>query len=251
PVENRLGRAATVVLASRVIGGDASLRATDDRGKFFTAAIAVQHQINLFVDPQQADDIAELAAAVHILAINLDDDVRDLDARCFGCAALQHVGDQGSPVRTGLQCLFHGRRQVLDLYPQLATANLAVTLQMSDHCRDHVYRNRKGNPRVRAAAADDGGVHAHQVAFQIHQCTAGVADVDGRIGLDEVFIVLVVQACPAQRTDYARSYGLPHAERVADGDHIVPYPQVADIGEPQLHKALRFNLQQGNVGAGI
>ena len=59
----------------------------------------------------------------------------------------------------------------------------------------HVDRNRKSDPLVAARVArEDGGIDADQMAFVIHQRAAGVAGIDRRVRLDEVFHLLDSQA---------------------------------------------------------
>ncbi len=47
------------------------------------------------------------------------------------------------------------------------------------------------------AVSDDGGVDADQFAAIVHQRAAGIAGVDGGVGLDEVFVLLDSEIGPA------------------------------------------------------
>ena len=64
---------------------------------------------------------------------------------------------------------------------------------------------------------EDRGVDAHQLAAQIHQRAAGVAGIDGGVGLNEILVAVRVDAGAAERADdpavtvCCRPNGLPMA----------------------------------------
>ena len=122
---------------------------------------------------------------------------------------------------------------------------------MGHHGRNHVDRHREGDAGIGACAADDGGVDAHQTAFQIHQRAARIAHVDGGIRLDEILVVVIVQAGAAQSADDALRHGLTQAERVAHRHHIVTDAQVVDVGKRQFLQLVALDFQQGDIRAGI
>lgn len=55
---------------------------------------------------------------------------------------------------------------------------------------------------------EDSGVDADQLTVQIKQRTAGVAPVDGGIGLDEIFQPFEIQAAAPQSGDNSGGGGL-------------------------------------------
>ena len=59
------------------------------------------------------------------------------------------------------------------------------------------------------------------MAFVIDQRAAGVAGVDGGVGLDEVFDLLDAQPAAAGGADDALRHRLADAEGIADGEHDV------------------------------
>jgi hypothetical protein len=82
-----------------------------------------------------------------------------------------------------------------------------------------IARNGEADAHVAAALAEDGGVHADHFAVQIQQRAAGIARVDRRIGLDEVFVIVDAQAGAAGGADHAGGQRVRQAERVAQRHH--------------------------------
>src|SRR5262245_26978003 len=91
---------------------------------------------------------------------------------------------------------------------------------------------------------EDRGIDSDQVAFVIHQRTAGVAGVDGRVGLDEVFDFFDTQVAAAHGADDTHGYGLADAERVADGERDVSHLHLGGIAESYIREVGPINLQQ-------
>ena len=105
------------------------------------------------------------------------------------------------------------------------------------------------------ALAADRGVDADHLALQVEERAAGVARVDGRVGLEEVEIAARIEAlhvlagAPLRRKD-ARRYGVRQAEGVADGDD-----PVADLDARRSRRGqsarrfLVFDSDDRDVGA--
>ena len=94
-----------------------------------------------------------------------------------------------------LELLGQRRREVLDHDAEVAAGDLAVFDEALHHVAGEVDGNGEADALVAAAAAEDGGVDADQPAVGVHERAAGVAGIDGGVGLDEI---LVVQ-CPCCR----------------------------------------------------
>ena len=86
---------------------------------------------------------------------------------------------------------------------------------------------------------------------EIDQRTAGIARIDGGVGLDEELVVGDADLRARQRRDDAVGHGLADPERIADGEHHVAHLQRIGIGEFQHGKllALRLDAQHREVGA--
>jgi UDP-3-O-[3-hydroxymyristoyl] N-acetylglucosamine deacetylase len=102
-----------------------------------------------------------------------------------GRPVLQHAGDQHAALH-GSQALGQFGRQVTRFHADPAAAHAAAAHQRFHHLARGVHRHGKADAHAAATAREDGRVDAHQVALRIHQRAAGIARVDGRVGLDEV-----------------------------------------------------------------
>ncbi len=123
-------------------------------------------------------------------------------------------------------------------------------------CHDvprHVDRYGKTDADVAAARGDDGGIDADQLAAQVDQRAAGVAHVDGCVGLDEILVALDAQPAASERADNPGGDRLSEPERVADGHHEVAHAK--RIGVSQLHRGQAVSLHldyrhvRGRIGA--
>src|ERR1700758_2465051 len=93
-----------------------------------------------------------------------------------------------------------GRRvQILQYHANTAALDVARRDELVHHLLCHVDGDSKPVSDIAAARRYDGGVDTDQFALQIDQASAGVARVDSRIGLNEIFITLLDEACAAQR----------------------------------------------------
>ncbi len=100
--------------------------------------------------------------------------------------------------------------------------------------------------KVPAAGGGDRGVDADDLAAQVDQRAAGVAGVDGRVGLHGVDVGGVVGRLPrrdrpVERADDAGGHRGAQPERRADGDHALPDPEPAGGAE-------RGRAEAGRVG---
>ena len=77
------------------------------------------------------------------------------------------------------------------------------------------------------------GVDADQLADRVDQGAAGVAAIDGRIGLDEIYVLADGQIGSTGRADDAHGDRLAQSQRVADRKHHITDAQAAGIGERQ------------------
>src|SRR5262249_36758369 len=111
-------------------------------------------------------------------------------------------------------------------------------------------RKREANALIAAAASDNCGVDADNLTSQVNQGTAGVARIDGCIGLQEA-VELGTRAADAAailRAIYACGYGRVKSEGAADGEH--PVADVHAIGVAELggwEFLPCFNLDDGEI----
>ena len=98
---------------------------------------------------------------------------------------------------------------------------------------------------------DHRGVDADQFARGIDQGAAGIAFVDGRVGLDEILEGGHAQLLAIDGTDDAVGDRLLQAERVADGQHLIA--DLQPVRAPQAHdrEPRQPDRQQRQVGVRI
>ena len=115
--------------------------------------------------------------------------------------AFHHAADEHAVGVVDGECGRELGRELLGLDPQPAAGDLAV----SDDLLEHVARerNRDGETDALRAAAlgENRAVDPDQVSARVDQCAAGVAGVDRRIGLDEVFEPVDSQLIATERAD--------------------------------------------------
>ena len=89
------------------------------------------------------------------------------------------------------------------------------------------------------------------MAFVIDQRAAGVAGIDRRVRLDEVFHLLDSEASAARRAHDSSRYGLADAERIADRQYDVADLDLARIGQRQHREVRSVDLEHRDVRARI
>ena len=113
---------------------------------------------------------------------------------------------------------FAGYGDVLAGDADVAAADFAMRHQL----RCHGFRgvDRHGEAEI-LGVGNDGGVDAHDGAAGIDQGAAGVAGVEGGIGLDDIVDepAGLGAESSADRGDDACGYGCLESQRVADGDY--------------------------------
>src|SRR6056297_188389 len=214
-------------------------------------AVAQQADLHFLAGTQQADGVAQFRAARDLLAIRLDDDVVHLDAGLLGGGAGVHRLHQRAAHFFQAERL--GRLLVhrADLYAQQATPDLAEFQDLAHDGVGHVRGHGEADAHVAAGAGDDGRVDADELAAQVHQRAAGVARVDGGVGLDEVLVAVRIQAEAAQRTHDARGHRVLQAEGIADGDDEIADLEDVGVADGQFDQPVFLDLQQRDVRAWV
>ncbi len=83
----------------------------------------------------------------------------------------------------------------------------------------------------------DRGVDADDFAVEVEQRAAGIAAIDGGVGLDVIVVGAGIDIAVARRDD-AGGHRAAEAERIADGDHPFAEPQLVAVAE--LHRLERL-----------
>src|SRR5690606_9456716 len=115
--------------------------------------------------------------------------------------------------------------------------------------------NGEAETDVAARRGDDRGVDAEQPALRVDERTAGVALIDGGVGLDKVFVAARVgenaEIVATRGRDDAHGHGLADAERVAHRKHDVADPDAIAVADGDKWELARVHLDDGNVGLGV
>src|SRR5690606_33197196 len=115
-------------------------------------------------------------------------DVAGLNAGLVGGTAAQYAGDQHAAAVLDVKTFRQLRRQVLRLDAQPAAFHVAALDYLGHDIGREVHGNGETDTLGTARAAVDSGVDTDQLAVGIDQCAAGVARVDGRIGLHKILV---------------------------------------------------------------
>src|SRR5690606_29949968 len=102
------------------------------------------------------------------------------------------------------------------IHAEIAADHAAVIDELGHDAAHHVHGNREADAFRRIAVAqrraDHGRVDADELAASVHERAAGIAHVDGRVGLDEVFERREAELPATGRAHDAHRYGLAQAE---------------------------------------
>ena len=149
-------------------------------------AVAPQHHLDFLADLGFGDDARQAAHGLDGLAVELEDDVADLDSRHGGGTVRRHAGDQRSrrivEAQTFGEVFGHG----LNADAEPAAPRLAELAELADDVAGEIRRHGKTDADAAAGRRVDRRVDADDLSAHVEQRTAGIAPVDRRVGLDEI-----------------------------------------------------------------
>src|SRR5581483_5527975 len=214
----------------------------------------------LGADPAILDRVPDIALIADGLAVNGKDDVLVLQARKTGRAFRQHVDEDAAIGRQAerLADVFrHG--PIADAEPGLLRDMEGSFAALDEIARDTAHRvDGNGEAETDAAAVRAGtenrGVDADKLAVLVGERAAGVAPVDGRVGLDravEDMVFVYLQVAPVQGRDDADRDRGTQAEWIADGDAPLADLQAIRIAEFGDRQAGGFDTHDGEIGLRI
>ncbi len=209
-------------------------------------AVAQNHQFGVVAHIGQTDQVAQHARVLDVLAVHRQNDVPILQTGFLRRCVVVDLGDQYALGLIHLVVVGHRLVHFLGQNTQVGPLNLPVIFQGIDHLHGHLGGNRKADPLAAAALAQNGCVHAYELALHVHQGAPAVAGVDGGIGLDQVGIVHQIDIA-AQTADDPHGHRLPHPERVADGHDLIAHPQGIAVPDGDRRQVLGVDLDQGHI----
>ena len=156
--------------------------------------------------------------------------------------AVDHDVDHGDAAARGADLCRLLFAQVLRHESQPAAHHVAVHENLFHHTAHQIDGNCKADTlRSAIGSIEHSRIDADQIAMRIDECAAGVAEIDGRIGLNKIFKRRQAQLTAAGCADDTLSHGLAHAIGVADGEHDIADPQ--GIGSTQRHDGQVADLE--------
>src|SRR5262249_8659656 len=147
-------------------------------------ALADDDDVDLLVDSRIGDDAGEILRVLDVLAVELHDDVAGLDAGGLCRALLVDASDQRAARGLDVEACGDLARHALDATAEPAAAQLAELAKLIDDAGHGLRRHGKADADRAAGRRDDQRVDADDLAFEIEQRTAGIAAIDGGVGLD-------------------------------------------------------------------
>src|SRR5579864_4764006 len=150
-------------------------------------ALAVAHYLQRhFVSRTlPADSGLKLSGIVHSLAVHFGDHVAHFQA-CFCAGRIRfNLADESSARVVQMEEARVFRSYVIDAHADSRVLNLAVFEQRVNHRPRNLCWNGKAHPGKAPGRRDQERVDADDFTMRVHQRSAGIAGINGRIGLDE------------------------------------------------------------------
>src|SRR5260221_3976757 len=197
-----------------------------------------------------ADNARQVDRILDVASVHREDDVAGLDPRLVG-GTPGFPGAHQSALRL-LQSEGIGQFLAHALYgdPEPPAADLAVLLQIGLDLHRDFDGDRERQSHLAAPAAVELRVDAEHLARHVEKRPAGVARIDGDVGLDERHVGLVGQRARFGRDD-ARGHGVLEAERRTDRGDPLADAGFRRVPDPDRREIFRVDLDQGDVGAAV
>ena len=216
---------------------------------FFGLFVADVADLHGLADYGLGDGIYQFGAGVYGLAVDIGDHVAGLQAGFVGRAAgldgfdYDAVGDAEFLHQHGIIAAIFLERDA-----DGAAGDFAVGDQLIVNADDSRGGQREADTFEAAAACVDGGVDADYFAGHVDERAAGIAGVDGGVGLNEA-LELVADVGTIFRADDSGGDGGVQAEGAADGQDPVADLHAVGISEFGYGEfVVGFNFYYGQVG---
>ena len=202
------------------------------------------------------NDETEVVAGGDGLVIDADNDVLALEPGLGGGAVGGvEVGNDDTPlVALEAEGLGHIGGDVVGGDAEVAAGDGAGLDQAVHDGAGKVDGDGEADADVALGGGEDGGIDADQAAAGVDEGAAGVARVDGGVGLDEVLVTadLIEDAdAAAGGGDDAHGDGLADAEGITDGKDHIADAELPAVGEGGGGEVFSLDLDDGDIGLGI
>ena len=152
-------------------------------------SIAEHHEGDLATDPRQADEVDEMVFVDDLDAVKREHDVVGQESGAGRRRALIHFRDPGTvdPVELEFFGLL-GSEIGIEHHSQIGPLDFAPLQKVVDHPAAEIAGDTESNAVIAATVGCDGGIDADQLAVDVDQRAATVAEIDRRVGLNEVLV---------------------------------------------------------------
>src|SRR6185312_13323611 len=135
------------------------------------------------------------------MVVEFDDDIAVLQTSFVRRTIRNHVANQRALVVFEIKLAGEIGCEALNHHAEITAGDVTGLDEAFHHGPSEIGRNGEADTLIAAGTAQDGGVDADQTAINIDKRTAGIAGVDGGIGLDEVFIIFDAHVAAVFRAD--------------------------------------------------
>ena len=210
-------------------------------------ALADDDHVDFLADRRVGYDARQIVHLLDVVTVEFDDHVTRFDAAGLRRTFVVDSGDESAMRRLDAKAFGDVVGDLLDAHAEPAAARLAVLAELVDDGNGARRRHRETDTDRAARGRNDRGVDADDFAVEVEQRTAGIAPVDGGVGLDVVVVRTRVDVAVARRDDTC-GHGAAETERVADGDDPFAKPQLVGIAEFNgLERLVGVHAQQREI----
>src|SRR5207245_2628623 len=165
-----------LLAARRVARRDALfLQLADGDGELARRALAPDLRRSLGTGASRADQARQVARILHRLAVEADDDVRGLDSRLVGRAALLDGVDQRAARTLQPEGGRKVARHLLDHHADAAARDAALVAQLLLDVERHVDRDRERQAHEAAGAAVDLRIDADRKSTRLNSSHGSIS----------------------------------------------------------------------------
>ena len=185
------------------------------------------------------------------------DNITHLDTGLESRRAVLHLADEDTVVDSrDILLLGKLRSKFLICHSDHSPLHGTELPDVVDHLGDHRRRNGERIAYIVARLGIDGGVDADQFTLHVDQCTAGIARVYSRIGLDIAFDThgathgrLTNTACLG--ADDTGGDGRCKTEGITHGQYPFTYTECVAVADRNHRKILCVDFQKCHIGGGV
>ena len=197
----------------------------------------------------------QLILGADVGSVNAEKDVPGDNPHIGGAAALGNGGDI-QPGGQAVIALIKDAQALTGDTQKRSAGHIALVENLGYNVLYHRTGDGEAqplHPGTVGKGTDFGGIDADDLPAAVNQRAAGIAGVQGGIGLNQVHGAPVHIDIPVDGGNNAVGHGAPelHAQGVADCHHTVPHIHVVRVAEFRRGQIRGIHLQHGQVAGGV